>query len=117
MEMFSRVLINGDWESISSFSYGTVLLSSMHFQDAYNMDLERTKRCIVHFGVAMPDDTVAEISFCTMNSIHRASIEKQIAKEITAKVRDEFDTTTGQEIAVISPDVARNGGIKKEDEL
>ncbi|MFX0072624.1 MAG: radical SAM protein, partial [Candidatus Hermodarchaeota archaeon] len=35
MEMFSRVLINGDWESISSFTHGTLLISSMHFQDAY----------------------------------------------------------------------------------
>ncbi len=116
MEMFSRVLINGDWESISSFSYGTLLLSSMHFQDAYNMDLERAKRCIVHFGVAMPDETVKEVSFCTMNSIHRPEIEKQVAKEITAKVRNEFDTTTGQESIETKPLVARNGGTKKEED-
>ena len=117
MEMFSRVLINGDWESISSFSYGTLLLSSMHFQDAYNMDLERVKRCIVHFGVAMPDGTVKEISFCTMNTIHRPEIEKQIAKEITAKVRDEFDTNTGQTLEEIEQEVARNGGMKKESDV
>ena len=116
MELFSRLLMRGDWESISSFSYGALLLSSMHFQDAYNMDLERAKRCIVHFGVAMPDDTVKEISFCTMNTIHRPEIEKLIAKEITAKVRNEFDTTTGQEVAEVKPQVARNGGIKKEGE-
>jgi hypothetical protein len=116
MEMFSRVLINGDWESVSSFSYGTLLLSSMHFQDAYNMDLERTKRCIVHFGIAMPDGTVKECSFCTMNTIHRPEIEKQVAKQITAKVRDEFDTTTGQEVVTVTPEVARNGGIKKESD-
>ncbi len=119
MELFSRLLMRGDWESISSFSYGALLLSSMHFQDAYNMDLERTKRCIVHFGVAMPDGTVKEISFCTMNTIHRPEIEKQIAKQISSKVRNEFDTTTGQEVSVteITPEVARNGGIKKEEEL
>lgn len=119
MELFSRLLMRGDWESISSFSYGALLLSSMHFQDAYNMDLERTKRCIVHFGVAMPDGTVKEISFCTMNTIHRPEIEKQIAKKISSKVRNEFDTTTGQEVSVteITPEVARNGGIKKEEEL
>jgi uncharacterized radical SAM superfamily Fe-S cluster-containing enzyme len=87
MEMFTRLLMRGDWESVSSFSYGALLLSSMHFQDAYNMDLERAKRCIVHFGIAMPDGSVKEISFCTMNSIHRPIIEKQIAKQITAKVR------------------------------
>jgi len=115
MEMFTRLLMRGDWESISSFSYGALLLSSMHFQDAYNMDLERTKRCIVHFGIAMPDGSVKEISFCTMNTIHRPIIEKQIAKQITAKVRDEFDTTTGQTVEEIGQEVVQNGGIKKEE--
>lgn len=116
MEMFSRLLMRGDWESVSSFTHGTLLLSSMHFQDAYNMDIERTKRCIVHFGVAMPDGSVKEISFCTMNSLHRPHIEKQIAKKVSQKVKDEFDTITGQEREQIQPEVVQNGGIKKEEE-
>ncbi len=116
MEMFSRLLMRGDWESVSSFSYGALLLSSMHFQDAYNMDIERTKRCIVHFGVAMPDKSVKEISFCTMNTLHRPIIEKQIAKKITAKIKNEFDTTTGQPVEEIEQEVARNGGIAKEED-
>ncbi len=116
MEMFSRLIMRGDWESVSSFSYGALLLSSMHFQDAYNMDIERTKRCIVHFGVAMPDGSVNEISFCTMNTIHRATIEKQVAKQITAKVRNEFDTSTGQSVEEIGQEVAHNGGISKEED-
>ncbi len=115
MDMFSRLLMNADWESISSFTHGTLLLSSMHFQDAYNMDIERTKRCIVHFGVAMPDGTIKEIPFCTMNTLHRESIEKQVAKSITQKVREEFDTTTGQTREEIRQEVAQNGGIKKEE--
>ena len=115
MEMFSRVLLNADWESISSFTHGTLLISSMHFQDAYNMDIERTKRCIVHFGVAMPDGTVCEIPFCTMNSLHRPEIEKLVAKKITAKMKNEFDTTTGLETTEVEPEIARNGGIPKED--
>ncbi len=116
MEMFSRLLMQGDWESVSSFSYGALLLSSMHFQDAYNMDIERTKRCIVHFGVAMPDGSVKECSFCTMNTLHRPHIEKQVAKKLTAKVKNEFDTTTGQPAEQIQQVVAHNGGIKKEEE-
>ncbi|MFX1391454.1 MAG: tetraether lipid synthase Tes [Promethearchaeota archaeon] len=116
MEMFSRLLMRGDWESVSSFSYGALLLSSMHFQDAYNMDIERTKRCIVHFGVAMPDGSVKECSFCTMNTIHRPNIEKLVAKKVTAKVKNEFDTSTGQLVEEIEQEVARNGGIKKERE-
>ena len=115
MEMFSRLLMNGDWESISSFTHGTLLLSSMHFQDAYNMDIERVKRCIVHFGVAMPDGSVNELSFCTMNTLHRENIEKQVAKKLTAKVKEEFDTTKGQVREEIHPQVAQNGGIRKTE--
>ena len=69
-----------------------------------------------NYGIAMPDDTVKEISFCTMNSIHRPHIEKQVAKKITAKVRNEFDTNTGQKSAEATQEVARNGGIKKESD-
>ena len=114
MEMFSRVLINGDWESISSFTHGTLLISSMHFQDAYNMDIERVRRCIVHFGIAMPDGSVREIPFCAMNTLHRPHIEKQIAKKLTQKVKTEFDTSTGQKVIEIEPDIMRNGGIEKD---
>jgi uncharacterized radical SAM superfamily Fe-S cluster-containing enzyme len=115
MEMFSRLLMNGDWESISSFTHGTLLLSSMHFQDAYNMDIERTKRCIVHFGVAMPDGTVKELPFCTMNTLHRENIERQVAKKITPQIMEEFDTTTGQTREEIRQEVAQNGGIIKDE--
>jgi uncharacterized radical SAM superfamily Fe-S cluster-containing enzyme len=87
----------------------------MHFQDAYNMDIERTRRCIVHFGVAMPDGTVKEIPFCTMNTLHRPQIEKQVAKKLTQKVKEEFDTSLGQAREDIQQEVAQNGGIKKEE--
>ena len=116
MEMFSRLLANGEWENVSSFSYGTLLLSSMHFQDAYNMDVERTSRCIVHFGVAMPDGSVWEAPFCTMNTLHRPRIEKMVAKKITQKVRDEFDTSVGQARADLQVETMYNGGSKVKEE-
>ena len=128
MEMFSRLILNGDWNSVSAFTHGSLLISSMHFQDAYNFDVERAKRCIVHFGVAMPDGGVRELSFCTMNTFHREGIERQVAKKITSKVKGEFDTATGMRndnIPDISVEtmgvaqnigVAQNGGIKKDEE-
>lgn len=122
MEMFSRLLFNGEWESISAFTHGTLLISSMHFQDAYNFNVERAKRCIVHFGVAMPDGTVKECSFCTMNTFHRPNIEKQIAKQITQKVKEEFDTTIGlakADIEVVvppKPEIQPNGGTPVDEE-
>jgi len=118
MEMFSKLLINGNWESVSAFTHGTLLISSMHFQDAYNFDAERAKRCIVHFGVAMPDGSVKECSFCTMNSFHRPNIEKAVARSITSKVENEFDTTTGMRYDDIEvpAGIAQDGGIKKKKE-
>ena len=115
MEMFSRVLLDGNWESISSFTHGTLLISSMHFQDAYDFNIERAKRCIVHFGVAMPDGSVKEISFCTMNTFQRPDIEKQVAKQLTAKVKHEFDTTKGLRTEEIEQDISHNGGELEED--
>ena len=115
MEMFSRVLIDGKWDSISAFTHGSLLISSMHFQDAYNFNIERAKRCIVHFGIAMPDGDVKEISFCTMNTFHREGIEKQVAKKLTEKVKNEFDTTTGLRAEEIEQDIAHNGGELEED--
>ena len=117
MEMFSRILIDGKWDSISAFTHGTLLISSMHFQDAYNFDIERAKRCIVHFGVAMPDGDIKEISFCTMNTFHRQEIEKQVAKKLTEKVKNEFNTTVGLRVDEIDQEIAHNGGIIKEDQF
>ncbi|MGM0469899.1 MAG: tetraether lipid synthase Tes [Promethearchaeati archaeon] len=122
MEMFTRILLNGEWESISAFTHGSLLIGSMHFQDAYNMDIERTSRCIVHFGVAMPDGSVFESPFCTMNTLHRPRIEKMVAKKLTAKVENEFDTSKGIKVGEVSQqdlmqqqEVAHNGGTKKEE--
>jgi len=60
---------------------GLIFIGSMHFQDAYNMDVARVQRCVVHYGVLNPDDPqdVLQIPFCTFNTIHRERIEKQWA--------------------------------------
>ena len=64
----------------------------------------------------MPDGSVWEAPFCTMNTLHRPVIEKQVAKKITQKVRDEFDTTVGQARQDIELEVMPNGGTKAEEE-
>jgi uncharacterized radical SAM superfamily Fe-S cluster-containing enzyme len=48
------------------------MISSMHFMDPYNFDLERVQSCCIHYAV--PDGRI--IPFCTMNSIHRPKIEE-----------------------------------------
>ena len=63
----------------------------------------------------MPDGSVKEISFCTMNTLHREGIEKQVAKKLTAKVKEEFDTSRGQTREEIVQEVAQNGGMRKTE--
>jgi len=69
-----RVLMEGDYQSLGDFVRTTLMVSSMHFMDPYNFDLERVQRCVIHYAV--PDGRI--IPFCTMNSIHRPEVEKKL---------------------------------------
>jgi uncharacterized radical SAM superfamily Fe-S cluster-containing enzyme len=60
-----------------TFTYRTLLCAGMHFQDHYNFDIERVKRCVIHY--AAPDGKL--YPFCTYNSgpTYREKIEKQFS--------------------------------------
>jgi 7,8-dihydro-6-hydroxymethylpterin dimethyltransferase len=60
-----------------TFTYRTLLVAGMHFMDHYNYDLERVKRCVIHY--AAPDGKL--YPFCTYNSgpTYRDKIEKQFS--------------------------------------
>lgn len=68
------VLKTGSYEALGKLQRESILLSSMHFMDPYNFDLDRVQSCCIHYAV--PDGRI--IPFCTMNSIHRPLIEKQL---------------------------------------
>jgi len=69
-----KVLMEGDYSSLGDFARSALMVSSMHFMDPYNFDLERVQRCVIHYAV--PDGRI--IPFCTMNSIHRTEVEKKL---------------------------------------
>ena len=69
-----RVLKEGDYKALGDLQRNSILLSSMHFMDPYNFDLERVQRCVIHY--AIPDGRI--IPFCAMNSIHRPNIESKM---------------------------------------
>jgi len=60
-----------------TFTYRTLLVAGMHFMDSYNYDIERVKRCVIHY--AAPDGKL--YPFCTYNSgpTYREKIEKQFS--------------------------------------
>jgi len=73
-----KVIKEGDYKALGDLQRQAILLSSMHFMDPYNFDLERVQRCVIHYAV--PDGRI--IPFCTMNSIHRPEVEKKLGVPI-----------------------------------
>ncbi|MFX1293940.1 MAG: radical SAM protein [Promethearchaeota archaeon] len=89
-ELFIRTMIMSSREASANWLVkgNNLLLAMMHFQDSYNMDIERTSRCLVHYGYIDPKTgKVMAVPFCTMNTIHRERIENELlaAQSITKK--------------------------------
>ena len=83
-QSFAKLVFAPNLASAAQFLHSkNLMISAMHFQDAYNFDLNRVKSCLVHYGVIDPDDStkVREIPFCAMNTVHRENIEKALALE------------------------------------
>ncbi len=59
------------------FTYRTLMLAGMHFMDSYNYDVERVKRCVIHY--AAPNGKI--YPFCAYNSgpVYREKIEKEFS--------------------------------------
>jgi uncharacterized radical SAM superfamily Fe-S cluster-containing enzyme len=59
------------------FTYKTLMVAGMHFMDSYNYDVERVKRCVIHY--AAPNGRI--YPFCAYNSgpVFREKIEKEFS--------------------------------------
>ncbi|MFB6282686.1 MAG: tetraether lipid synthase Tes [Halobacteria archaeon] len=60
-----KAFTKGDYEGLAEFHKNSLYLGMMHFQDAYNYDLDRIEKCDIHY--AMPDGRV--IPFCAYNVV------------------------------------------------
>lgn len=77
-KLLLKVLRTGTFDSLREFHAKNLFIGIMHFQDLYNLDLERVSRCGIHY--ATPDGRI--IPFCTYNTIHRNEIEERYSKPI-----------------------------------
>jgi len=77
-------------EGLSEFSWNMMFVGGMHFQDGYNYDIERVKRCVIHY--VTPDNSI--IPFCAYNGgpTYRTRIEKKYSVPI-----EEWRKTKGEE--------------------
>lgn len=71
-KMFVKIIRGGGGGTLSEFHKNTLLVGCMHFMDRYNFDLERVRRCCIHY--ALPDGRI--VPFYSYNTIHRKKFEK-----------------------------------------
>lgn len=91
-KLLSGVLVKGSYEALGDLQRSSLLLGMMHFQDLYNYDLERVKRCCIHYAV--PDGRI--LPFCTFNVIpewYRDKVQKQFSVPI-----EQWQKDTGRKV-------------------
>ena len=72
-DLFLDVLKSGTYEALGKFMRKVVMIGCMHFMDAWNFDLDRVRRCVIHYATI--DGRI--IPFCAFNNIHRAPYEEK----------------------------------------
>lgn len=73
--ILASVIKDRSYRSLGDFHYKSLLISCMHFMDPWNFDVDRVRRCVIHY--ALPDNRI--VPFCTMNSIYREEVEKKFS--------------------------------------
>ena len=75
--ILTNVLSTEDKSALAEFSRNAIMVGGMHFQDLYNYDIERVKRCVIHY--ATPDGRI--IPFCAYNGgpTYREEVEKKFS--------------------------------------
>ncbi|NMB77650.1 MAG: radical SAM protein [Methanomicrobiales archaeon] len=78
-KLISKSLIGQNFEALREFHWNALFIGTMHFMDNYNYDIERVRRCCIHY--ATPDGRL--IPFCTYNSgpVYREQVWKKFAKK------------------------------------
>jgi uncharacterized radical SAM superfamily Fe-S cluster-containing enzyme len=87
--LIRNVVTKGSYEALGDLMRRMVMIGIMHFQDVWNIDIDRVQKCAIHY--ATPDGKVR--CFCTYNSIHRPNVEKQFSTSIA-----EWTKKTGRKI-------------------
>lgn len=64
VDLIKDVMSDKSKDTLAAFSWKMMLIAGMHFQDSFNYDIERVRRCGVHY--VTPDLRV--IPFCAYNS-------------------------------------------------
>jgi uncharacterized radical SAM superfamily Fe-S cluster-containing enzyme len=89
-----NALVKHDYNALGDFHHKSLFIGMMHFQDLYNYDIERVKRCTIHY--ATPDPEMPIVPFCTFNvmpELYRDKIQKKFSETIP-----EWEKRTGRKM-------------------
>jgi uncharacterized radical SAM superfamily Fe-S cluster-containing enzyme len=107
-ELLAAFYEEADKRALADFAWRSMMIGGMHFQDRYNYDVERVKRCVIHYAV--PDGRI--IPFCAYNSgpVFRDELEQQyaISNEEYRKFREREEALMEERRrtgALVSPEV------------
>jgi len=92
-KLLKEAALGGSYDSLRGFHYKSLFVGSMWFQDAFNLNVDRLERCVIHY-------TTLEgiVPFCAYNGLgigdkirekHSISI-KQWEQETGKKIKDDL---------------------------
>ena len=87
--LIKEIITKGSYEALAELMNRVIMLGIMHFQDVWNLDVDRVQRCAIHYS--LPDGTIR--SFCTYNNLYRPEVEKKYSISIR-----EWEKRTKKEI-------------------
>jgi len=92
--LLEAVFTGGDKNALADFAWSTLFIGGMHFQDLYNYDIERLKRCAIHY--ATPDGRI--IPFCAYNGgpYYREQVEKKFSVPLDEWRKREEQSSDGR---------------------
>ncbi len=64
-KLLYNVLVKHDYKALGELQHRSLFVGMMHFMDKYNYDIERVKRCCIHY--VMSDNRI--VPFCAFNVI------------------------------------------------
>lgn len=97
-----KALVSGSYEGLREFHYNTLYIGSMWFQDPWNLDLERLKRCVVHYAT---EEGI--VPFCSYNGL---GIGELLRRKYSIPI-EEWENKTGRKL---EDDLWKGGAITQK---
>ena len=86
-KLLKDAAIGGSYDSLRGFHYKSLFIGSMWFQDAFNLNIDRLQRCVIHYTT--PEGIVP---FCSYNGL---GIGDKIRKKHSISIK-EWEKKTGR---------------------